>query len=118
MTTREIVSGELALSDQDRILSSNPAMGTVTYWVPNPDNPDEVIIRTVCHDASPLFDRNKALRNETAGEKFGDIRMVASVPSNIYGLWQKEGIVDDPKALARKLNDSEYSHFRTFDGKL
>lgn len=43
----------------------------------------------------------------------GELQQVASVPVGIYQQWDKEGIVDDPDAFARRLNNGDFAKFRT-----
>jgi hypothetical protein len=117
-TNSGIVDSGIAGLHPDQILSRNDLLGTITYWVPDQDDPEVVRVVTVCSDVSPLFDRNQALKNETAGEKFGDLRMVASIPPNLYGLWIKQGLIKDDKSLNKLLNDPDYSKLRTFEGRL
>lgn len=45
--------------------------------------------------------------------KLGEFVKVASVPTGIHYAWDAEGILDDPTALARRLNDADFSKFRT-----
>lgn len=45
--------------------------------------------------------------------KHSNMIKIAGIPSALYFQWLKEGIIDDPQALRRKLNDSDFRKFRT-----
>ncbi len=45
--------------------------------------------------------------------QLGEFVKVASVPIGMHYAWDQEGILNDPTALARRLNDADYSKFRT-----
>lgn len=60
-----------------------------------------------------LEDNIAASNNFSRSAKLGDNVQVASVPLGVYQKWDSEGIIDDPVALARRLNDADYRKFRT-----
>jgi hypothetical protein len=66
-----------------------------------------------------ILERNERLRNETAGERWGNGQKVASIPIHIWqrelAEAQREG---DDKYVNRWLNDSDHRKFRTKDGKV
>ena len=69
---------------------------------------------TVETDVTALIEANQAAANSfSRSGGLGDMVRVASVPANIAAQWRNEGISDDPVALARRLNDSDFSKFRT-----
>lgn len=70
-------------------------------------------------DATPLLEANKAQLNSTnakigAGKE--EFVKVASIPMNIYMQLRKQGIIQDPAALKRWLNDPDNKLFRTRHG--
>lgn len=66
-----------------------------------------------------LTEQNKQLFNDSAGQRWGDGRRVASIP--LAKFWrdlmpaQEQG---DQKYIKKWLNDSEHRGFRTFAGKV
>lgn len=44
--------------------------------------------------------------------KLGELVKVASVPVGLHYEWSKDGITEDAEAIARRLNDVDYSRFR------
>ena len=50
--------------------------------------------------------------------RWGNVAHVARIPNTIFFQLQKQGIVDDPKAFARWLNDPDNRVFRTRPGKV
>lgn len=76
------------------------------------------VIETV-QDAAPIIAANKEEFNQThaklgAGKE--DFVKVASIPMNIYMELRKKGIVQDPAAMKRWLNDPDNRFFRTRAG--
>lgn len=63
--------------------------------------------------AALLADNQAAANDFNRTGKLGDTVQVASVPYAVHLKWAAEGIVNDPVALARRLNDADYSKFRT-----
>jgi len=55
--------------------------------------------------------REAAEFNQTG--QLGEFVKVASVPIGMHYAWDAEGILDDPTVLARRLNDADFSKFRT-----
>lgn len=78
---------------------------------------DSFTIETV-QDVTEIAELNKAQFNGTADHWKGDLHKVASIPMPIYMQLQKEGIVDDPAAFRRWLNDRDNRVFRTRPGKV
>lgn len=61
-----------------------------------------------------LLDQNQREANAfNASGSHGDLVKVASVPTGLYYDWQRQGITQDPEAMRRRLNDADYSKFRT-----
>lgn len=63
-------------------------------------------------DITPLLDANKAQANEPVARR-ANWRKVASLDMATWFKLKQEGILDDPKALKRWLNDPENRWYRT-----
>jgi len=69
---------------------------------------------TITKRVQALIDQNAAEAADfNATGKLSNMVKVAGIPAELYFQWLREGIVDDPKALARRLNDPDYAKFRT-----
>lgn len=49
--------------------------------------------------------------NETG--QLSNLERVANIPTGLYHEWKKEGIMDDPDRLNRRLNDADFRKVRT-----
>ncbi|AYD00919.1 hypothetical protein [Neorhizobium sp. NCHU2750] len=77
---------------------------------------DKLIITTEYKDdvIKALMDQNQREANAfNATGSHGNLVKVASIPTGLYYDWKRQGIVDDPEAMRRRLNDSDYAKFRT-----
>ena len=96
------------------LLNDNPYLGVRRWGL---DLPEGTIIRTEYYEATAFMEANLAQRNATSGERFGNLRHVASTPMHI---WAKEIVPrrqqGDVASLKRWLNDSDQRPFRTFEG--
>jgi hypothetical protein len=99
---------------QKRLFDKDPMMGTSTYW--HVTDKGEYMLETV-QDVTAIADRNKKEYNQ-APNKYGDVNKVASIPLSVYYELKRQGIVDDPKALRKWLNDGDNRVFRTRAGTL
>ena len=97
-----------------RIFSHDPQNGITKYWHVKENG--EYVIETV-QDVTAITDANKRQYNDTPN-KYRDVNKVASIPLPIYYELKRKGIVDDPKALAKWLNDADNRVFRTRAGTL
>ena len=97
-----------------RIFSQDPQNGITKYWHVKENG--EYVIETV-QDVTAITDANKRQYNDTPN-KYRDVNKVASIPLPIYYELKRKGIVDDPKALAKWLNDADNRVFRTRAGTL
>lgn len=70
-------------------------------------------------DPTLILDANTELRNATAGQKFGDMAHVGSVPMNIFEevLFPAMQAGDD-EYVKKWLNDADNRGFRTKEGHL
>lgn len=75
------------------------------------------------HDFNPVLEKAKALRSAGADGLGKDNKLVGLIPMKLWHEWAKEAGVkaSDTKAMreivARKMNDSDYSHLRVWEGK-
>jgi hypothetical protein len=70
-------------------------------------------------DDTALFKMNAERRAENAGKKWGDGAVAASVPLLFYYDKLRDAAKEgDQKYINRVLNDSDYSKFRTKEGRL
>ena len=97
-----------------RIFSHDPQNGITKYWHVKENG--EYVIETV-QDVTAIADANKRQYNDTPS-KYRDVNKVASIPLPIYYELKRKGIADDPKALAKWLNDADNRVFRTRAGTL
>ena len=68
-------------------------------------------------DVTNIIDHNKEQLKETDKHtKWGDWNKVASIPMVLYYDLKEKGIIDDPKALKKWLNDPDNKYFRTREG--
>jgi hypothetical protein len=104
------------MSDR-RLLSFDPLTRTSTYFIPD-DNGDDFTIETV-QDFKPLIDRNKADMNMVSNsDRWGDGKLVARIPMEIYTDWKVKGYMDDQKKLKQLLDDPDNAFMRTWPGRL
>lgn len=105
-----------------RLFDYDPLTG-VTEWFEYDDTNDTF---TICNsqDVEAIVEHNKAKFNEFTsardawGDKIGHSTHAATIPLNIYFDLQRKGILRDPVAFKRWLNDPDNSAFRTRPGTL
>ena len=98
-----------------RILSKNAEAGITQLWHEHDDG--SVTIETK-QDLTDVTEDNKRTFNqidERAGWA-GDMHRVASIPMSIYYELQRKGIINDPTAMKKWLNDPDNRVFRTRPG--
>lgn len=93
-------------------LDHDPLMGTTDYFLWDPVDETFQVQTEQEHDL--LFDWNTHQRNE--GGRFGDIKKIASIPLNVYFDLKQKGVIDDPPAFRRWLNERDNRMFRTHPG--
>ena len=99
---------------QRRIFDTDPLTGITRYWHVKGDG--EFVIETQ-QQVSDIADANKRSFADTDTKaKYGDMAKVASIPLNVYYELKRQGIVDDPKAMKKWLNDPDNRVFRTRGG--
>jgi hypothetical protein len=108
----------MSITDGDfELLTANPVAGTSTWIRYNPDG-TATLRKTVRWDQ--YLDANKEDFARSAGMRWGDGKMVSSVP---MGYAFKTGYADairegDDKWKQRFLNDIDHRKFRPFEGKV
>ena len=98
---------------------------TLTHetWVaelePATETSPAIMAKCVNEWVGPILDNNAEERAASAGSRFGDMTKVASIPLNLYF----EKFVPAKKAgddayVRKLLNDSDFAHLRTKEGRL
>ena len=101
--TLEEVNAEMMTSDWSKF---NPATG-------------ETQMMTIQHNLDDLIDRNQALETASNGQRFGDGKIVASIPMPVFSQHLADPVGQkDRAAIKRFLNDPDFKKFRTFRGKI
>lgn len=100
-----------------RIFDRDPEAKTTTIYH---EEPDGGFTLETLQDVEDVLEKNKMLYNDVDerarwGEKW---HTAASVPLVIWMQWMKEGDVNDPNFIRKKLNDPEWLHLRTRPGRL
>ena len=100
-----------------RVVSENKEIGQKQFWHDHDDG--SVTIETV-QTFDAVAEDNKAVFNqfdERTNWK-GDMHRVASIPMSIFYDLQRKGILNDPAAMKRWLNDPDNRVFRTRPGQV
>lgn len=99
-------------------LVSDPCRFDVRAWVHTDDNG----VTHVCHvyRVDPVIEANRERYNASYGQRWGDGRVVASIPNGIYyhGDFAKAVGDRDEGWIRRFLNDADNQKLRTFRGNL
>ncbi|MGA0335143.1 MAG: hypothetical protein ACO3LD_02720 [Luminiphilus sp.] len=100
-----------------RLFDYDPETGTTKWWHYDADK-DEATIETE-FQIGDLIEQNKAQFNSTDERaKWGEWSRVASIPMALFHRLKQQGIVDDPAAMKRWLNDPDNRLFRTRPGRV
>lgn len=96
----------------------DPVTGVVTEWYVD-EHSDQVITRRYSPGMDDLLERNKAALDASQHQRWGDGRIAASVPREIFEkhLWHAF-VNDDHAYIKRFLNDPDNRAFRTFKGNV
>lgn len=97
----------------DKVFDVDPLSGITSYW--HYDEATDTALIEKRQDVSDILDANKAEFNEDHG-RYGEWTKVASIPLSVYYDLKAKGIVDDPVAMKRWLNDADNRFFRTRPG--
>lgn len=102
---------------EKRLFDVDPLTGATQYFHYD-EMTDETVIETV-QDLEPLFDFNAATYNSIDEKaKWGDGKVVARLPLNIYMDLKQRGILDDQRKFRQWLNDRDNLKFRTRPGRV
>lgn len=84
-------------------------------WVANVEGK---LMQCVVERIDPILEENLRTRNDTAGQRFGDTRLVARIPNSMFwhGDFAKARDADDQRWMARFLNDRDNLKLRAFEG--
>lgn len=75
---------------------------------------DKLIVKTDYKNIQAMLDSNAAEANDFSKTgRHSDVVKVAGIPIGLYFDWKREGITEDPEAMRRRLNDSDFAKFRT-----
>ena len=99
---------------QRRIFDTDPLTGTTRYWHVK-DN-GEFVIETKQQISGIAESNKRSFADTDTKARYGDMAKVASIPLNVYYELKRQGIVDDPKAMKKWLNDPDNRAFRTRGG--
>jgi hypothetical protein len=75
-------------------------------------------------DVSAILEANKRARDQSEGQKMGDMVRVATIPDVVAIQWMQEGITvmapnrEDLRRMKKKLNSPEWAYLRTGGGRL
>lgn len=103
-----------------QILDADIRTGITSIWHHDIHTGDANIIETV-QDAEPIVEMNKARASnfdERSGWKGDGFHLVASIPNVVMMDLKKRGVLDDPAAFKKWLNDKDNSAFRTRPGRV
>jgi hypothetical protein len=97
------------------VISHDPMTGRT---IEHMDLGSHIAVRTT-YPSDDLMDLNAARRAENAGKRWGDGAVAASIPLNVYfDKFAEARQNNDSKYIKKLLNDSDFSKFRTKEGKL
>ena len=100
-----------------RLFDYDPETGTTKWWHYDADK-DEATIETV-FEVGDLIEQNKKLYADTDERtRYGEWSRVASIPMALFYRLKNQGIIDDPAAMKRWLNDPDNKFFRTRPGRV
>ena len=102
---------------EKRLFDVDPFTGATQFFYYD-EGTDETIIETV-QDYEGVLEFNKASYNSVDERtRWGDGKLIARIPLNLFYQLKAAGTVDDDAAFRRWLNDSENRFFRTRPGKV
>lgn len=100
-----------------RLFSRDPDTG-ITRWFHYDAATEECTIHTE-QDIEPQLELNQQMRNnQTSLDRWGDGKIVASIPMTIYAEWVATGKIHDQAFVKRWLNDPANRIHRTFAGRV
>lgn len=99
----------------EKIFNIDPVSGIKSVW--HYDDATDTAFIEKRQDVTEIIDSNKRQFNEDHG-RYGEWNKVASIPLNVYFDLKQKGIVDDPVAMKKWLNDPDNRFFRTRPGRV
>ena len=99
----------------EKIFNIDPLSGITSYW--HYDDTTDTAFIEKRQDVTAIVEANKAEMNQDHG-RYGEWNKVASIPLSVFYDLKQKGIVDDPAAMKKWLNDSENKFFRTRPGRV
>lgn len=98
-----------------RLINDDAFTGVKTYFNYDADKDEAVISKE--QDVSAIIEANKAEFN-AAPDRWGEWTKVGSIPLSVYYELERQGILNDQKAMAKWLNDPDNRAFRTRPGTI
>lgn len=100
-----------------RFFDHDPMMGITRYFY-HDEETGESTIETV-QDVTAIGELNKAKYDaHTSLDRWGDGKIVASIPMSVYAKMLREGKTNDQAYMRRWLNDPENRMYRVRPGKV
>lgn len=100
-----------------RLFSHDPTFGVTKYWHYD-ESSDTSTIETY-QDVEGLLERNNALRNsQTSLDRWGDGKIVASIPMTEYAQLLIDNKIKDQAYMRKWLNHSDNRKHRTRLGRV
>jgi hypothetical protein len=109
------------MPDKD-LIWENSYLRTKTFY--NFDDAEQEIVLETVQDVEPVIEANKAALNNVDNRRYGDGKLVASIPIVIMLQLVSKGILSpkfavlDEKRFSDWLNSSENCWFRTWPGRV
>ena len=98
-----------------RLINDDAFTGVKTYYNYDADKDEAIISKE--QDISGIIEANKVEFN-AAPERWGEWTKVGSIPLSVYYELERQGILNDQKAMAKWLNDPDNRAFRTRPGTI
>lgn len=100
-----------------KLFDYDPETGTTKWWHYDADK-DEATIETE-FQAGNIIEANKEEFNSIDERaRWGEWSKVASIPMTLFYRLKQQGIIDDPAAMKKWLNDPDNKLFRTRPGRV
>lgn len=99
----------------EKILSIDPVTNIKSVF--HYDESTDTAIIEKRQEVSNIVEQNKAEFNQDHG-RHGEWNKVASIPLSVYYDLKAKGIMDDPVAMKKWLNDPDNRFFRTRPGRV
>lgn len=99
----------------EKIFNLDPLSGIKSVW--HYDDTTDTAFIEKRQDVTAIVEANKTEMNQDHG-RYGEWSKVASIPLSVFYDLKQKGIVDDPVAMKKWLNDSENKFFRTRPGRV